>query len=113
MLGPETLISQNNLTSAYQDAGRTAEAIRPYELNLETRERLLGPDDPSTLNSRSNLAAAYRDGGRVGEAIPLLEQTLADRERALGPDHPDTRATRKKLATASPSPSSSTSPPAA
>ena len=93
MLGPddpETLTSQNNLASAYQDAGRTAEAIRLYELNLEVRERLLGPDHPSTLTSRGNLAAAYQDAGRAAEAIPLLERTLADRERVLGPDHPDT-----------------------
>ena len=39
---PDTLTSQNNLASAYQDAGRTADAIRLYELNLEVRERLLG-----------------------------------------------------------------------
>ncbi len=50
---PETLTSQNNLASAYQDAGQTAEAIRLYELNLEARERLLGPDHPSTVNSRA------------------------------------------------------------
>ena len=97
---PDTLTSQNNLASAYQDAGRTAEAIRLYELNLEVRDELLGPDHPSSLTSRSNLAAAYRDGGRVAEAIPLFEETLAGRERVLGPDHPDTRTSRKNLASA-------------
>ena len=64
-LYPDHASSRNNLASAYQDAGRTAEATRLYELNLEVRERLLGPDHPSTLNSRANLAAAYRDGGCV------------------------------------------------
>ena len=97
---PDTLTSQNNLASAYQDAGRTADAIRLYELNLEVRERLLGADHPSTLNSRGNLAAAYQDAGRADEAIPLLERTLAGRERVLGADHPDTQTSRKNLARA-------------
>ncbi len=103
MLGPDdpqTLTSQDNLASAYQDAGRIAEAIQLYELNLETRERLLGPDHPATLNSRGNLAAAYRHGGRIAEAIPLLKRTVAGRERVLGPDHPDSQASRKNLAEA-------------
>ena len=73
---PDTLTSQNNLASAYQDAGQTADAIQLYKLTLEVRERLLGADHPSTLNSRGNLAAAYQDAGRADEAIPLLEGTL-------------------------------------
>ena len=74
MLGPddpESLTSQNNLASAYQDAGRDAEAIRLYELNLEARERTLGPDHPDTLNSRGNLAAAYQNSGQMSKAEPL------------------------------------------
>ena len=97
---PDTLTSQNNLASAYQDAGRVAEAIQLYELNLAERERLLGVDHPGTLTSRGNLAAAYLAAGRAAEAIPLLEQTLASRERVLGPDHPDTRTSRRNLAKA-------------
>ena len=96
---PDTLTSQNNLASAYQDAGRTADAIRLYELNLEVRERLLGADHPSTLNSRGNLALPTRTRA-VDEAIPLLEGTLAGRKRVLGTDHPDTQTSRKNLARA-------------
>lgn len=35
---PHTLDSRNNLANAYQDAGRTAEAIRLHEQNLADRE---------------------------------------------------------------------------
>ena len=92
---------------AYQDAGRTAEALTLHERTLADRERLLGADHPSTLTSRNNLAMAYRAAGRTAEAVPLLERTLADCERLAGgrpPEH-ESRA-RQNLAalTAGPSP---------
>ena len=43
---PETLRSRNSLAAAYQDAGRTAEAITLYEQNLADRTRVLGADHP-------------------------------------------------------------------
>ncbi len=45
---PEALTSRSNLAAAYQEAGRTAEAIALYEQTLAARERLLGPDHPDT-----------------------------------------------------------------
>ena len=93
MLGPDdpdALATRNNLASAYQAAGRTAEAITLHEQTLADRERVLGADHPDTLTTRNNLAIAYQAAGRTAEAITLLEQTLADRERVLGADHPDT-----------------------
>ena len=42
---------------AYQDAGRTAEAIPLFERTLADCERLLGPDHPNTKVVRENLAA--------------------------------------------------------
>ena len=65
VLGPEhpsTLASRDNLASAYQDAGRIAEAITLHEQTLAARERVLGPEHPSTLASRDNLASAYSAG---------------------------------------------------
>ena len=56
---PDTLTSQNNLATTYQDAGRVDEAILLLAQTLAVREGRLGQDHPSTLNSRSNLAAAY------------------------------------------------------
>jgi hypothetical protein len=60
---PDTPLSRNNFANAYQDAGRTDEAITIYEQNLADVERVLGPDHPNTLTSRLNLGTAYRDAG--------------------------------------------------
>ena len=42
---------------AYQDAGRTAEAIPLLERTLADCERLLGADHPDTRLIRANVAA--------------------------------------------------------
>ena len=76
---PHTLISRNNLASAYREAGRLHEAIALYEQNLEDRTRILGPHHPHTLISHSNLAGAYRAAGRAEEAEALFE-TPSDSE---------------------------------
>ncbi|MGW5317833.1 tetratricopeptide repeat protein, partial [Nocardia thailandica] len=95
---PTTLTSRNNLASAYESAGRLAEAITLHEQNLTESERVLGPDHPTTLTSRNNLASAYESAGRLAEAITLYEQTLTESERVLGPDHPTTLTSRNNLA---------------
>lgn len=62
VLGPDhpgTIKSRGNLAMAYQEAGRTADALLLFERNLADRERILGPDHPGTLTSRNNLAMAY------------------------------------------------------
>jgi tetratricopeptide (TPR) repeat protein len=103
MLGPDhpdTLASWNNLALAYQEVGRTAEAIRLHERALAGRVRALGPGHPDTLASRNNLAIACQQVGRTAEAIRLHERALAGRLRALGPGHPDTLASRNNLAAA-------------
>jgi tetratricopeptide (TPR) repeat protein len=103
ILGPDhsdALTARSYLASAYQAAGRVAEATPLYERNLADRERILGPDHPATLESRNDLAGAYQAAGRAAEALPLYERTLADYERVLGPDHPDTLGSRNNLASA-------------
>jgi hypothetical protein len=60
---PDSLTSRNNLATAFQDAGRTGEAITLYERTLDDFERLLGADHPDTLGSRNNLAMAFQDAG--------------------------------------------------
>ncbi|HEY6278171.1 MAG TPA: tetratricopeptide repeat protein [Streptosporangiaceae bacterium] len=97
---PDTLAARNNLANAYQDAGRTGEAIPLHQQTLAARERILGPDHPHTLSSRYNLAVAYQEGGRTDEAIALHQQTLAAREQLLGADHPDTLQSRHGLGVA-------------
>jgi tetratricopeptide (TPR) repeat protein len=97
---PDTLNTRNILATAYQAAGRSAEAIPLFERDLAGWERLLGPDHPDTMRSRDNLAAAYRQAGRVADAVPIVEYILATREKASGADHPSTLAARNNLATA-------------
>jgi tetratricopeptide (TPR) repeat protein len=97
---PDTLGAQNDLASAYLDAGRAAEAIPLYEQTLTAQERVLGPDHLETLAARHNLAEAYREAGRAAKAIPLYEQARAAYERVLGPDHPITLLIRNNLALA-------------
>ena len=97
---PSTLISRNNLATAYQVAGRLDEAIALFEQTLEDRTRILGPHHPDTLASRNNLAYAYRDAGRLDDAIALHGQNLEDRTRILGPHHPNTLTSRNNLASA-------------
>jgi tetratricopeptide (TPR) repeat protein len=103
MLGPDhpdTLASWNNLAIAYQEVGRTAEAIRLHERALAGRLRALGPNHPDTLSSRNNLADACQQMGWAAEAITSFKRALAGRERVLGPDHPDTLSSRNGLAAA-------------
>ncbi|SEU47807.1 NB-ARC domain-containing protein [Nonomuraea wenchangensis] len=95
---PDTLMSRNNLASAYESAGDVGRAIPLYEATLADCERVLGGEHPDTLTSRNNLAYAYKSAGDLGRAIPLYERALADSERILGPDHPRTKAVRDHLA---------------
>ena len=103
VLGPDhhdTLTAQNNLAVAYQEAGRSAEAVPLFERTLSGMERLLGPDHPDTVTTRNNLAVACRDAGRPAETVLVVARALAALERLLGPDHPDTVTTRNNLAVA-------------
>ena len=70
---PDTLVSRNNLASAYESAGRLGEAIPLYEQVLADRVRVLGDDHPQTLTSRNNLAYAYLAAGRVEELLALFD----------------------------------------
>ena len=97
---PHTLISRNNLASAYRDSGRLDEAISLYECTLADFERVLGCAHPRTLTCRNNLAYAYRVAGRLDEAISLQESTVADREQVLGQTHEETLRSRDNLASA-------------
>jgi tetratricopeptide (TPR) repeat protein len=91
-------MSRHNLAMAYQDAGRTAEAIKLLEPTLKQRESQLGADHPDTLISRASLARAYQAAGRLTDALPLFEGTLKPLKAQLGPDHPRTLQTMNSLA---------------
>ena len=70
---PNTLISRNNLASAYESAGRLNEAITLYEQVLTARTRILGKDHPDTLATLNALASAYKAAGFLQKATALLE----------------------------------------
>jgi hypothetical protein len=53
---PDTLMSMNDLASAYRDAGKYDRARPLFEETLALRKSKLGPDHPDTLQSMSNLA---------------------------------------------------------
>jgi tetratricopeptide (TPR) repeat protein len=95
---PDTLVSRNNLASAYESAGDLDKAIPLFEETFAACERVFGHNHPDTLASRSNLASAYRSAGDLDRAIPLLEETLATCERILGSDHSNTLTFRNNLA---------------
>ena len=90
--------SRGNLANAYQDAGRTDDAIAILEPLLADLERTLGAEHPTRSSTRNNLANAYQDAGRTDDAIAILEPLLADLERILGAEHPNTLRTRNNLA---------------
>lgn len=82
---PETLLSRNNLATAYEAVGRLDEAIGLFTRTLADRERVLGPDHPDTLVSRNNLAAATRRWGgwtRPKNRHLLLRKRPAKRSRS-------------------------------
>jgi tetratricopeptide (TPR) repeat protein len=95
---PETLTALNNLATAYQKAGRTAEAIQLLEQVCRQAQQL--GSDRHGLGALNNLAWAYADAGRTAETIRLFEQVRARQVEKLGPDHPETLTTLHALAAA-------------
>ncbi|GLF99607.1 tetratricopeptide repeat protein [Streptomyces yaizuensis] len=95
---PHTLSTCGSLGGAYQQVGRTDEAIHLLEPLHADCERVLGREHPNTLAIRGNLATCYWQAGRISEAVRIEEQLLAIRERVHGPEHPDTLTTLNNLA---------------
>ena len=62
---PDTLMSRNNLATAYLDAGRLDDAIPLLERALTDCEQVLGDTHPYTLTFRNYLATSYLDAGRL------------------------------------------------
>ena len=95
---PTLFASQNNLASAYQQAGRLRDAITLYEAALVDHTRMTTPSYPDTLTALSNLAAAYQAEDRPEEASELFDTVLDEQLHILGPDHPNTLRTRSHIA---------------
>ncbi len=103
LLGPghgQAVMARDRLATAYEKAGRMAEAMSVFEAALGDRERNLGTEHPETLAARRNLAHSYKAAGLLAQAIGLYEQTLAEYERLLGNSDRNTLALRASLAAA-------------
>lgn len=101
LLGPghqQAVLARDRLATAYERAGRMAEAMSVFEAALADRERNLGADHPETLSARVNLAHSYDAAGLQVQAMSLYEETLGAAERLLGSAHRDTLAIRASLA---------------
>ena len=101
LLGPahaNAVAARDSLASAYESAGKSADAVAVFQAALADREQNQGPEHAETIAARSHLAHAYQSAGRPADAIALYERTVADSERTLGPAHPVTLNARASLA---------------
>jgi tetratricopeptide (TPR) repeat protein len=78
--------------------GRFADAEQLQRKVLETRQRVLGPDNNDTLSVRSDLANNLDTQGNHAEAETMERDILERRRRTLGPDNAYTLASMDTLA---------------
>ena len=85
--------------STYLGHSGSYEAARDREREIvETRARILGPEQPDTLTARNNVAFWTGLAGDPAVARDQLAALLPVRERVSGPEHPDTLIVRADLA---------------
>ncbi|KAL8635912.1 MAG: hypothetical protein Q9228_006642 [Teloschistes exilis] len=65
---------------------------------LESREKVLGKEQPNTLTSVSNLALVLQYQGKYDEAEQINRRPLDGREKVLGKEHPNTLTSVSNLA---------------
>jgi tetratricopeptide (TPR) repeat protein len=90
LLGDEhrdTLMSEQELASAFLARGEFDSARELGERTLGVRRRVLGEEDADTLASMNNLGAVFRSQGNHVAARAIVEQVLAIQQRVYGDDH--------------------------
>ena len=80
-----------------RDAGKYDEALPLFERVIETRKRILGPDDPDLAAAIHDLAVTYYYKGDYPMVEPLSNRALAIQEKALGRNHPQVAASLNML----------------
>jgi eukaryotic-like serine/threonine-protein kinase len=88
-LGPDhpgTLTSRSALATAYEAAGRRAEAERLCRDQLASYRRIAKPDSPSLAGALAQLGHSLVKQGRWSDADPVLRECLAIREKAMPDD---------------------------
>ncbi|HET7844286.1 MAG TPA: tetratricopeptide repeat protein, partial [Xanthomonadales bacterium] len=85
------------LGERYAQLGLYEKALELHRLALETRTRVLGPEDLDTLESMNKVAQVLDRMSRYEEAYPLLAQSLELSRRLQGPEHQWTLQTQDHL----------------
>jgi hypothetical protein len=85
-----------NLPRAYQNAGRTADALRWCE-EISARLARTGPDDPTLLGPWDSLGVLYWRMKQLDKSIPIFERNWAARRKARGESHEETLRTQINL----------------
>jgi non-specific serine/threonine protein kinase/serine/threonine-protein kinase len=86
----DLLTIKNNLSGAYLELGRYADAAPILADTLESKRRELGDQDPSTLTSAFNLAGLYFSLGEMAKAERLYREAYEGRAAVLGDTDPKT-----------------------
>lgn len=68
--------------------GRTKDAIRCFEADLNWRESHCDDEHPSRLRTQHELARAYQANGQFKRAMDMLEHVVAVRQKILADEHP-------------------------
>ena len=89
---------RNNLSGAYLELGRFADAAPILAETLEAKRRELGDRDPSTLTSIFNLAGLYFSLGEMEKAERLYREAYEGRSAVLGEADPQTMMGASMLA---------------
>ena len=72
------VVARDRLALAYEEAGRSGDAVAVFASALADRERTLGTAHPQTIAARGQLAHAYVSAGRTAEAVGLYAQMVSD-----------------------------------
>lgn len=81
---------RSEIAETYHQLGMYDKARPLIDNVLDTRMRLLGPDDPLTLAAMSDLGYLLQDQGELTAAEPYFREALEGRRKQLGDDHEDT-----------------------
>ncbi|KIW24807.1 hypothetical protein, variant [Cladophialophora immunda] len=84
--------------SFYQDQGQYRVAEGLYRQVSDTREKIVGREDPSTLRSMNNLASALSRQGKYAEAEEMHRGELELSKKVQGEEHPETLTSINNLA---------------
>jgi serine/threonine protein kinase len=94
----ETLKSLDDLSWAYKDVDRVADALLISRRIVPQMQVLFGEDHPSTLIAMHHQAALLSMSGLTEEAITVNEAARRGRTAIFGPKHPETLWTMHTLA---------------